>query len=97
MNFTFHSKPDSIIRSTIVGRYNQDTNEVCIAASRCSKSDQFNKAKGRTIANGRLLKGKCLSSATVQPNESPLAAFVALAQATSTYLISHAKPVPTHA
>jgi hypothetical protein len=95
--FTFHSRPDSPIRSTIVGRLNQDTGEICIAASRCGKNDSFNKKKGRQIATGRLLKGKCLASAQVQPNESPIATFVALAHATSTYLISHAKPVPTHA
>ena len=92
--FTFHSKPDSPIRSTIVGRYNQDTREVCIAASRCGKNDAFNKKKGRQIATGRLLKNKCLASAQVQEGESPIAAFVALASAISNYLVTNAKPVP---
>ena len=59
--YVFHSKtttPNRNERVTFVGEF--ENGLLKIASSRCSKKDQFNRKKGRTIAEGRLLKNKLI-------------------------------------
>lgn len=57
--YVFHSKqttPNRNERVTFVGEF--ENGLLKIASARCSKRDQFNRKKGRKIAEGRLLKDK---------------------------------------
>lgn len=49
-------------RITVVATYDTTEKRLNIAVAKCSAKDQFIKAKGRMIAEGRLAKGKTYES-----------------------------------
>jgi hypothetical protein len=90
--FVFHAKPESPIRSTIVGLFDEATNTITLAAARCGKKDHFCKKTGRKIAWGRLNVGKIIATTCPQEGETPLTAFVETAKAVSQWLVDNTKP-----
>lgn len=58
--FRFYSNPINGTRVAIVGIHSEGV--LKLAAARCSKRDEFRRAKGRAIAEGRLQKNKLYSS-----------------------------------
>lgn len=80
-------------RCTIVARYDAATNEICFAAARCSKNEQFCRRIGRNIAIQRLDAGECIQSVKVQGDDSPQFTFLAIAKNLATWLENNPKPV----
>jgi uncharacterized DUF497 family protein len=59
VTYYFHTPFDSVgknRRKTIAGILNEDSNQLLLAYSECSKKDQFNRKRGRIIAQGRAMK-----------------------------------------
>lgn len=56
MIYRFYSNPIQGARVTVVGQL--EGNSLNVACARCSPRDNFVRRKGRTIAEGRLKKGK---------------------------------------
>jgi hypothetical protein len=91
--FILYSRPNAPIRSTVVGRYNSITNEICFAAARCSKKEQFCKLKGRNIAIRRLNSGECIQSSKVPEGDTTSFTFVWVARNLAIWLETNARPV----
>jgi hypothetical protein len=91
--FILYSRPNAPIRSTVVGRYNEATNEICFASARCSKKEQFCKLKGRNIAIRRLNNGECIQSCTVADGDTAAFTFVSVARNLAIWLETNARPV----
>jgi hypothetical protein len=73
-------------RVTIVGEIKDD--KLNIAVARCSAKDQFIKKTGRSIAEGRLAKGKILTSFTIDPlKKITTEEFITAAQGVAAYVI----------
>ena len=81
------------LRSTIVARYNPDTNEICFAAARCSIKEQFCRRTGRNIAIQRLNAGNCIQSVKPQGDDSIQWTFLSVAKNLATWLEENPKPV----
>jgi hypothetical protein len=78
MIFKFYSSPTDNNRVSVVGEH---TNGVLrIAVARCSNKDHFVRKKGRTIAEGRLLKGKLWGSLAVPQSKMDVKTFVSVAK-----------------
>lgn len=60
ITYYFHTSPTMVEgkrrRKTIAGVLNEDSNQLLLAFSECSKKDQFSRKRGRIIAQGRALK-----------------------------------------
>jgi hypothetical protein len=91
--FILYSRSNAPIRSTIVGRYNEATNEICLASARCSKKEQFCKLKGRNLAIRRLNNGECIRSCEVAAGDTPSFTFVSVARNLAIWLETNARPV----
>jgi len=56
MDYIFHEENGTPNRCTVVGVLNEQTKTLNVGIARCSKKDNFQRKKGRTIARGRALK-----------------------------------------
>jgi hypothetical protein len=54
--FRFYSNPQEKVRVSVVGEHSEGMLKIAVAL--CSNKDNFYRKKGRTIAEGRLAKGK---------------------------------------
>jgi len=62
--------PDELLgKGGITVAYKQIENQVSFAYARCSTKDNYCKAKGRMIAEGRLLAGRNFYSVVVDPKQ----------------------------
>lgn len=89
----YHSPKTATIRSTIAAKYNPETNEICFAVSRCSKSEQFCRRIGRNIAIARLNAGECIQSVKPQCDDTVQWTFVSVARNLATWLETNPKPI----
>lgn len=83
--YHFYSKPEFNVRVAIVGQYNNGV--LKLAASRCSRKDQFVKRKGRAIAEGRLAKNKLCKEITL--SECRICDFINIAKELSKDIAKH--------
>ena len=58
--YRYYSNPIGGRRVAVVGEHSKGVLKIAVAI--CSNKDQFIRVKGRNIAEGRLLKGKCYES-----------------------------------
>lgn len=89
----YHSPKTAKSRSTIVARYDAVNNEICFAASRCSKNEQFSRRIGRNIAIQRLNAGECIQSVKVTGEDSPQFTFLSIAKNLAIWLEENPNPV----
>ena len=87
----YYSSKENKRRVTIIGDFISEYNILYITASLNSKKDQFNKKIGKTIALGRMLKGKYL---TVKKTKEPFLSwkeFREIAEQISNKILSSSK------
>jgi len=87
--YRFYSSPESETRVTVVGK-RIDDDKFAFAVSKCSKKDAFVRKIGRSIAEGRLNKGKFFKILTVNDDERvKIKDFVAVAMKIANNETSH--------
>lgn len=88
--YRFYSRPTGTnIRVSVVGEHSDGVLKIAVA--RCSKKDHFVKKKGRTIAEGRLKKGKYYQK--IQMRKCNISTFVSLAKAIAKHVSKNPRAI----
>jgi hypothetical protein len=90
-NLIFHSAPvKGQPRVTVLGNWDEESQEFLITTARCGKKDQFIKKRGVAICLSRLNKGKIYNSL---PHPLSISEFVEEAKAISNIIINEPSKV----